>query len=118
MKSNIIIIILLAGLIIIEILNYSKVQRPETSKEIDSLQVKIEQLSNLNTSLNDSIDSLKALKNKVDLSIIRINERYEKDFDSIISQSVASDVQYFTEYLSENSTRLLNSNNSNTVKGN
>ena len=90
----------------------------ESSYNVDSLIIVNDSLYNKSEELRFSIDSLKNKSSKVDSVIIEVEKKYEKDLVNITNQSCASDVLFFTKYLSKNSTRFLNSNNSTTIEAN
>lgn len=79
-----------------------------STKELDTI---VNKLHKDNDSIITSIN-----KNKEELIDININ--YEKTNDSIINQSVNSDIEFFTNYLSKNCGRLYNCNISDTIKAN
>lgn len=75
-------------------------------------------LSIITSELYSSIDSLNREVVKVDSIIIEVERIYEKNFIDISNQSITSDTRFFSEYLSKNSARFFNSNNSTAIKAN
>lgn len=84
----------------------------------DSLVYINDSLNKETLELQNIIDSLKNKTNKVDSIIVEVEKKYEKDLVNITNQSCASDVEFFTKYLSENSARFFNSNNSSATETN
>lgn len=83
----------------------------ELIHSLDSLNSKLDSLQIEKDSLVQVIDSSKA-------SVEYINKWYEKTLIDITNQSIASDVVFFTEYISKTDTGFVNSNNSTATKGN
>ena len=98
--------------------------------KVDNYKESIHHLNEMKDSINHITDSIKfeshkmelqrdSLKNKLENSdtIIKIIEQaYEKDFVDITNQSIADDSKFFSNYLSQDSTRFINSNNTSTIK--
>lgn len=61
-------------------------------------------------------DSLLQLIN--DTSIVIIEHTYEKNVNNLLSQPIDSQCSFFSNYLSKNSGRLLDCNNSDSIKTN
>lgn len=83
----------------------------ELIHDLDSISSKLDSLLLERDSLIQVIDSSKA-------NVEYIDKWYEKALIDITNQSIASDVVFFTEYLSETDKRFVNSNNTTAVKGN
>ncbi len=83
----------------------------ELVHSIDSLTNHISLISKANDSLKSVIDTTK-------FEIIINQENYEKDFIDITNQPIRDDIEFFTRYLSESCERLIDSNNSSTIKAN
>ncbi len=83
----------------------------ELVHSIDSLTNHISLISKANDSLKSVIDTTK-------FEIIINQENYEKDFIDITNQPIRDDIEFFTRYLSESYERLIDSNNSSTIKAN
>ena len=81
----------------------------ELVRSIDSLTNHISLISKANDSLKSVIDTTK-------FEIIINQENYEKDFIDITNQSIAADARFFSEYLSKDSARFNDSNNSSTTE--
>lgn len=95
----------------------------EYNEEVSRLNGLKDSLINVNDSLilvskelSTSVDSLKNEVGKVDSVIVETEKVYEKDFIDITNQSIAADARFFSEYLSEDSTRFNDSNNSPTTE--
>ena len=79
--------------------------------KIDSLDRENELLSIENTRLNILIDSLSKEINETDSVIVEIDKWYEKNLDDLTSLPDSGQLQFFTDYLSKNSSRFLGNNN-------
>lgn len=82
----------------------------------DSLTSVNDSLILVSKELATSVDSLKNEVGKVDSVIVKTEKAYEKDFIDITNQSIAADARFFSEYLSKDSARFNDSNNSSTTK--
>ena len=82
----------------------------------DSLTSVNDSLILVSKELATSVDSLKNEVGKVDSVIVKTEKAYEKDFIDITNQSIAADARFFSEYLSKDSTRFNDSNNSSTTE--
>ena len=82
----------------------------------DSLTSVNDSLILVSKELATSVDSLKNEVGKVDSVIVKTEKAYEKDFIDITNQSIAADVRFFSEYLSKDSARFNDSNNSSTTE--
>lgn len=80
-------------------------------RTIDSLNIKLDSLSLEKDSLVQVIDSSKA-------NVQYLDKWYEKELINITNQSIASDVVFFTEYLSKADVGFVSSYNSTAAKGN
>lgn len=84
-----------------EFLKINKETRPEPNyKEL------IEHIDSLNNELNILKSERDSLYNRIDSSKVKvttINNWYEKELINITNQPIASDVVFFSEYLSKNS---------------
>lgn len=86
--------------------------------KIDSLDKENELLSIENKKLNIFIDSLSEEISKTDSVIIRVDKWYEKNLDDLTSLPDSGQLQFFTDYLSKNSSRFSSSHNNDPVKTN
>jgi hypothetical protein len=82
----------------------------------DSLTSVNDSLILVSKELATSVDSLKNEVGKVDSVIVKTEKAYEKDFIDITNQSIAADARFFSEYLSKDSARFNDSNNSSTTE--
>lgn len=103
--------------------NWKYMKSDEYNEEVSRLNGLKDSLINVNDSLilvskelSTSVDSLKNEVGKVDSVIVETEKVYEKDFIDITNQSIAADARFFSEYLSEDSTRFNDSNNSPTTE--
>lgn len=120
-KKNIIItLIVLAAIALIAFLSIKHVKHNTNImlNSIDSLNVVNDSLETTADSLMVLVDSLQNRSARVDSVIIKVNKVYEKNLVDIINQPISSDAKFFANYLSEDSTRLINSNNTSAVKTN
>lgn len=112
-KSGWILIITLIGLIIC--LYYWAVNfsyEPEDSqilRKIDSLTVKIDSIKRAN-------DSIKVIIDTTEIEIEHVYEQYIQIHDHIVTQSVDSDCVFFSNYLSKDSERFIDTINFEPVK--
>lgn len=83
----------------------------ELIHDLDSLSSKLDSVLLERDSLVQVIDSSKA-------NVEYINKWYEKTLIDVTNQSIASDVLFFTEYISKADKGFINSNNTTTAKGN
>lgn len=83
----------------------------ELVQDIDSLSSYIDNITKERDSLSLMIDTAKA-------KVVIIKKKYEKDYINIANQSIRDDIEFFSDYLSQNDARLSNSNNSSSVKEN
>lgn len=79
--------------------------------DIDSLSSHIDNITKERDSLSLVIDTAKS-------KVVIIEKKYEKDYIDITNQSIRGDIEFFSNYLSQNDSRLFNSNNSSSVKEN
>lgn len=79
--------------------------------DIDSLSSHIDNIAKERDSLSLVIDTAKS-------KVVIIEKKYEKDYIDIINQSIRDDIEFFSNYLSQNDSRLFNSNNSSSAKEN
>ena len=103
--------------------NWRCMKSDNYKEEISRLNGLKDSLTNVNDSLilvskelATSVDSLKNEVGKVDSVIVKTEKAYEKDFIDITNQSIAADARFFSEYLSKDSTRFNDSNNSPTTE--
>jgi hypothetical protein len=103
--------------------NWKYMKSDEYNEEVSRLNGLKDSLINVNDSLilvskelSTSVDSLKNEVGKVDSVVVETEKVYEKDFIDITNQSIAADARFFSEYLSEDSTRFNDSNNSPTTE--
>lgn len=83
----------------------------ELVQDIDSLSSHIDTITKERDSLSTVIDTAKA-------KVVIIEKKYEKDYIDITNQSIRDDIEFFSDYISQNDARLSNSNNSSSVKEN
>lgn len=83
----------------------------ELVQDIDSLSSHIYNITKERDSLSTVIDTAKA-------KVVIIEKKYEKDYIDITNQSIRDDIEFFSNYISQNDARLSNSNNSPSVKEN
>lgn len=83
----------------------------ELVQDIDSLSSHINNITKERDSLSTVIDTAKA-------KVVIIEKKYEKDYIDITNQSIGDDIEFFSNYISQNDARLPNSNNSSSVKEN
>ena len=83
----------------------------ELVQDIDSLSSHINNITKERDSLFTVIDTAKA-------KVVIIEKKYEKDYIDITNQSIRDDIEFFSNYISQNDARLSNSNNSSSVKEN
>lgn len=83
----------------------------ELVQDIDSLSSHINNITKERDSLSTVIDTAKA-------KVVIIEKKYEKDYIDITNQSIGDDIEFFSNYISQNDTRLSNSNNSSSVEEN
>lgn len=79
--------------------------------DIDSLSSHIDNITKERDSLSLVIDTAKS-------KVVIIEKKYEKDYIDITNQSIRDDIEFFSNYLSQNDERLSNSNNSSSAKEN
>lgn len=79
--------------------------------DIDSLSSHIDNITKERDSLSLVIDTAKS-------KVVIIEKKYEKDYTDITNQSIRDDIEFFSNYLSQNDSRLFNSNNSSSAKEN
>lgn len=79
--------------------------------DIDSLSSHIDNITKERDSLSLVIDTAKS-------KVVIIEKKYEKDYIDITNQSIRDDIGFFSNYLSQNDSRLFNSNNSSSAKEN
>lgn len=79
--------------------------------DIDSLSSHIDNITKERDSLSLVIDTAKS-------KVVIIEEKYEKDYIDITNQSIRDDIEFFSNYLSQNDERLSDSNNSSSAKEN
>lgn len=79
--------------------------------DIDSLSSHIDNITKERDSLSLVIDTAKS-------KVVIIEKKYEKDYIDITNQSIRDDIKFFSNYLSQNDSRLFNSNNSSSAKEN
>lgn len=79
--------------------------------DIDSLSSHIDNITKERDSLSLVIDTAKS-------KVVIIEKKYEKDYIDITNQSIRDDIEFFSNYLSQNDSRLFNSNNSFSAKEN
>lgn len=90
--------------------NY-KEEYKELLQDVDSLSISIK-------SLSEEIDSLYTVIDTTKSKVVVIEKEYEKAYTDITNQSIRDDIEFFSNYISQNDTRLSNSNNPSSVKEN
>lgn len=95
----------------------------KTSEDITSYRNQIELLKAQNDSLNfvssqltHKVDSLRGEIKDVDSVIVKVNNWYEKELVDITNQPIASDVMFFTDYLSKVDSGFVDSDNPVAIK--
>ena len=102
-------------------LYYYSISREEAiqyQEKIDSLYYSNDSLEIINQLLINKIDSLSREIGTVDSVIVEIDHWYEKNLDSISSLPDDGQLQFFTDYLSKNSSRFSSSHNNDSIKTN
>lgn len=116
-KIFLVVCILLTALNIILWINPKKNYYGESIYlNVDSVESINDSLRNISIKLCSIIDSLEKEKDKIDSNIVRIEVIYEKELIDIVNQSISSDAMFFSNYLSKDSTRFFDSNNSESIK--
>lgn len=85
-------------LIVIGFLLFKKDHKPSNEQlcdTIDSLEVVIKDLKAQKTQIQTKTDS-------VIVEIVKIKENYETKYIDVAGQSIDSDIEFFTEYISKN----------------
>lgn len=95
LSKNLIIAILLIVVGFLLFKDFNKTPEKQLFNTIDSLELVISDLRSQKTQIQTKTDS-------VIVEIIKIKENYETKYIDIASQSINSDVEFFTEYLSKN----------------
>lgn len=113
MQKAIVILLLITNIVVIySYYKWGRVEDPTPYQiVIDSLNKDNDSLIIKNKLLNDRIDSLYEEINKTDSIIVEIDKWYEKNLDDVISLPDSGQLQFFTDYLSKNRSRLSSSNN-------
>ena len=76
----------------------------KNDKKIDSLQSKIDSISILRDSIDQRIDTIK-------ITIEKTHIQYEKDRNTILSNTTSEDYVFFLDYIRSNQARLDSINN-------
>ena len=96
------------------VVNFSpSIDTPEAKilRKIDSLTVKVDSIKRAN-------DSIKVIIDTTEVEIEHVYEKYIQIRDRIVTQSVDSDCVFFSNYLSEDSKRFIDTINFEPVKAN
>lgn len=89
-----------------------------TEEEYKELVQDIDSLSSHINNITKERDSLSAVINTAKAKVVIIEKKYEKDYIDITNQSIRDDIEFFSNYISQNDARLSNSNSSSSVKEN
>ena len=89
-----------------------------TEEEYRELVLDIDSLSSHINNITKERDSLSLVIDTAKSKVVIIEKKYEKDYIDITNQSIRDDIEFFSNYLSQNDSRLLNSNNSSSAKEN
>ena len=106
------IVFALIGCLYYWVANFSpSIETPEDKilKKIDSLTVKVDSIKRAN-------DSIKVIIDTTEVEIEHVYEKYVQIRDNIVTQSVDSDCVFFSNYLSEDSKRFVDTINFEPVK--
>jgi len=107
-------VILLFGSLYYWVVNFSpSIDTPEAKilRKIDSLNVKVDSIRRAN-------DSIKVIIDTTEIEIEHVYEKYIQIRDRIVTQSTDSDCVFFSNYLSEDSKRFIDTINFEPVKAN
>lgn len=105
-------IILLIGFAYYWVVNYS----PRTDSNEEKLLREMELLSNKVDSIKRANDSIKVIIDTTEVEIEHVYEKYIQVRDRIVIQSVDSDCVFFSNYLSNDSKRFIDTINFRTTK--
>lgn len=89
-----------------------------TEEEYRELMLDIDSLSSHIDNITKERDSLSLVIDTAKSKVVIIEKKYEKDYIDITNQSIRDDIEFFSNYLSQNDERLSNSNNSSSAKEN
>lgn len=89
-----------------------------TEEEYRELVLNIDSLSSHIDNITKERDSLSLVIDTAKSKVVIIEKKYEKDYIDITNQSIRDDIEFFSNYLSQNDSRLFNSNNSSSAKEN
>lgn len=89
----IIVLVLIIGFLLFK--NHTKVPDEQLFTTIDSLELVISDLKSQKTQIQTKTDS-------VIVEITKIERNYETKYIDIVGQSINSDIEFFTNYLSKN----------------
>lgn len=89
-----------------------------TEEEYRELVLDIDSLSSHINNITKERDSLSLVIDTAKSKVVIIEKKYEKDYIDITNQSIRDDIEFFSNYLSQNDSRLFNSNNSSSAKEN
>lgn len=89
-----------------------------TEEEYKELVLDIDSLSSHIDNITKERDSLSLVIDTAKSKVVIIEKKYEKDYIDITNQSIRDDIEFFSNYLSQNDSRLFNSNNSSSAKEN
>lgn len=89
------------------VVNYS----PEIETSEDKILKKMELLSNKVDSIKRANDSIKVIIDTTEVEIEHVYEKYIQVREHIITQSIDSDCVFFSNYLSNNSKRFIDTIN-------
>jgi hypothetical protein len=105
-------VVILIGCLYFWIVNYSPTV-PNSDKEllekINNLTIKVDSIRRAN-------DSIKVIIDTTEVEIEHVYEKYIQTYDRIIIQSVDSDCIFFSNYLSEDSKRFIDTINFEPIK--
>ena len=110
--APIVVIAIAMGFFYYWVVNYSP------SVEDNSTLKKMELLSNKIDSIKRANDSIRIIIDTTDVEIEHVYETYIQVREHIVTQSVDSDCVFFSNYLSNNSKRFIDTINFKTTEGN
>lgn len=111
-------ICIVATMVLMDKFYVPKDKEPRTEEEYKELVQDIDSLSSQINNIIKERDSLSLVIDTAKAKVVIIEKKYEKDYIDITNQSIRDDIEFFSNYLSQNDTRLSNSNNSSSVKEN
>ena len=111
-------ICIVATIVLMDYFYVPKDKGLRTEEEYRELVLDIDSLSSHIDNITKERDSLSLVIDTAKSKVVIIEKKYEKDYIDIINQSIRDDIEFFSNYLSQNDSRLFNSNNSSSAKEN